>query len=61
MVDSDVTPLIRALSDAAPDVHNVLEILDDLHQLASGLPGAKLLRKRGVEGPVQQHIDQRPG
>jgi hypothetical protein len=55
MVDSDVAPLIRALSDVAPDVHDVLKILDDLHQLASGLPGAKLLRKRGVDDPVQPH------
>jgi len=58
LVEDDVAPLARALVQVAPDLHNVLELLEDLHQLASGLPGAKRLRRRGEDDPDQPDPDQ---
>jgi hypothetical protein len=31
-----------------PDLHAMLQVLDDLHQVLSGLPGARLARGRGA-------------
>jgi hypothetical protein len=51
----------RSVVDQAgpgPDLHNVLKLLEDLHQLASGLPGAKRLRRRGEDDPDQPDPDR---
>jgi len=57
-VEDDVAPLARALVGVAPDLHKVLELLAGLHQLASGLPGAKRLRRRGEDDPDQPDPDR---
>jgi len=58
LVQDDVAPLARALVEVAPDLHNVLELPEDLHQLASGLPGAKRLRRCGEGDPDQPDPDR---
>jgi ABC-type transporter Mla subunit MlaD len=45
-VDDDVLPVVRLLKNVGPELHELLEIVEDLHRLATGLPGAKLLRRR---------------
>ncbi len=45
-VDRDVLPLATQLQAVAPDLHNLLELVEDLHRLVSNLPGAKRLRRR---------------
>ena len=60
-VDSDVLPLMKTLEQVAPDLHGVLELVTDLHRLVSGVPGVKLLRRRGDDDPVQRQAeDQMP-
>ncbi len=50
--------MARALVEVAPDLHNVLELLEDLHQMESGPPGAKRLRRRGEDDPDQHDAVQ---
>ncbi len=46
-VDEDLLPVVRQLRSVGPELHELLEIVADLHRLVSGLPGARLLRRGG--------------
>ena len=47
-VDQEVLPLAQQLKDVGPDLHAVLGLVEELHTLISGVPGAKrLLRRAG--------------
>jgi len=48
-VDRDVLPLLGRLNEMAPDLHALLEAVDDLRRTVAGLPGIGLLRRRGDE------------
>ncbi len=48
-VDNDVLPLAKQLEQVAPDLHQMLELLDDVHRVVSGLPGVGRLRRRGAD------------
>jgi hypothetical protein len=43
---NDVLPVLRRLG---PDVHETMEIVDDVRHIINGLPGARLFRRRGEE------------
>jgi hypothetical protein len=58
-LDSGELPSSRELGQLPPDLHAVLEVLDDLHQVVSGMPGAGLARDRGDE-PHPQVEDPHP-
>ena len=45
----DVMPLLRKLDQVGPDVHSLLEVTEDLRLAIAGLPGLKMLRRRGEE------------
>jgi hypothetical protein len=45
----DVMPLLGKLDQVGPDLHKLLEVTEDLHLAIAGLPGLKLLRRRGEE------------
>jgi hypothetical protein len=45
----DVMPLLGKLDQVGPDLHSLLEVTNDLHLAIIGLPGLKMLRRRGVE------------
>jgi hypothetical protein len=45
----DVMPLLRKLDQVGPDLHNLLAVTQDLHLAIIGLPGLKMLRRRGEE------------
>lgn len=48
-VDRDVLPLLGHLNVMAPDLHALLESVDDLRRAVAGLPGIGLLKRRGDE------------
>lgn len=52
-VEHDVLPMMRQLDRVGPDLHEVLEIVDDLRRVLTGLPGVALLRRRGEDEPPQ--------
>ena len=50
-VETDVLPVLSTLDRVGPDLHEVLEVVEDLRRVITGLPGIGLLRKRGDEEP----------
>lgn len=65
-VDRDVLPLLGKLNDMAPDLHSLLEAVDDLRRTVAGLPGIGLLKRRGDEeigadSSARADGDGRPG
>jgi ABC-type transporter Mla subunit MlaD len=50
-VENDVLPMMRNLDRVGPDLHEVLEVVQDLRRVITGLPGMGLLRRRGDEEP----------
>jgi hypothetical protein len=50
-LENDVLPMLRTLERVGPDVHELLEVADDLRRVITGLPGIGLLRRRGEDEP----------
>ena len=50
-LENDVLPVLRTLERVGPDVHELLEVADDLRRVITGLPGIGLLRRRGEDEP----------
>ena len=50
-LETDVLPMLSKLDRVGPDVHELLEVVEDLRQVVTGLPGIGLLRKRGDDEP----------
>ena len=48
-VISDVLPILATLDKVGPDVHQLLEVTNDVRQAILGIPGFNFLRKRGEE------------
>ena len=46
---NDVMPLLGKLDQVGPDLHKLLAVTEDLHLAIAGLPGLKMLRRRGEE------------
>ena len=46
---SDVLPILATLDKVGPDVHQLLEVTNDVRQAILGIPGFSFLRKRGEE------------
>jgi len=46
-VDRDVLPMLAQLQAVGPDVHELLDIVDDVRRMLAGLPGVALLRRDG--------------
>jgi hypothetical protein len=46
-VENDVLPVMAKLDRVGPDVHELLEVVEDLRRVITGLPGIGLLRRRG--------------
>ncbi len=53
---NDVMPLLNKLDQVGPDLHKLLEVTEDLHLAIAGLPGLKLLRRRGEERTEDHHV-----
>ncbi|MBA3339071.1 MAG: hypothetical protein H0T54_04870 [Geodermatophilaceae bacterium] len=56
-LDEDVFPILTTLDRVAPDLHQLLEITQDLQVAIGGLPGLGWLRKRAEkeEAEAQEH------
>ena len=50
-MDTDLLPVLRTLDRVGPDVHELLEVVEDLRRVVTGLPGVGLLRRRGEAEP----------
>ena len=50
-LENDVLPMLSTLERVGPDVHELLEVADDLRRVITGLPGIGLLRRRGEDEP----------
>jgi hypothetical protein len=48
-MESDIMPLLATLDRVGPDVHELLNQLREVRQAIQGIPGFRLLRKRGEE------------
>jgi hypothetical protein len=48
-VMSDVLPILATLDRVGPDVHQLLEVTNDVRQAILGIPGFNFMRKRGAE------------
>jgi hypothetical protein len=48
-LESGELPSNHQLGQLPPDLHAMLEVLDDLHRVVSGMPGAGLARDRGAD------------
>lgn len=46
-LSNDVMPLLGKLDQVGPDMHSLLEVTRDLHLAISGIPGLRMLRRRG--------------
>ena len=58
--DGDL-PSARALSQIHPDLHALLELLDQVHQVVTGLPGAGRARERGDDPHPRTVVPDVPG
>jgi hypothetical protein len=45
----DVLPLLGKLDQVGPDLHKLLEVTEDLQLAIAGLPGLRMLKRRGEE------------
>lgn len=60
-VETDVLPILHTLDRVGPDVHDLLEVVEDLRRVVTGLPGIGLLRSRGDDDvPPLDHRDEPP-
>jgi hypothetical protein len=52
-VEDDLLPMLARLDRVGPDVHEILEVVEDLRRVVTGLPGVSLFRRRADEEPEQ--------
>jgi hypothetical protein len=45
-LDEDVIPILGSLERVGPDIHELLEVVEDLRRMLAGIPGMRLLRRR---------------
>jgi hypothetical protein len=55
----DVLPLLGKLDQVGPDLHKLLEVTEDLRLAIAGLPGLKMLRRRGEERVEEESFNGR--
>jgi hypothetical protein len=48
-LDRDVIPMMRRLDQVGPDVHALLETVEDLRTMVENLPGMSFVRRRAAE------------
>lgn len=48
-METDVLPILRTLDRVGPDLHEMLEVVEDLRRVVTGFPGIGMLRRRGDE------------
>jgi methyl-accepting chemotaxis protein len=49
----DIMPILGTLDRVGPDLHELLEVANDVRQAIQGIPGFEYLRKRGEEKELE--------
>lgn len=49
----DVLPILATLDRVGPDIHDLLEVANDVRQAILGIPGFDFLRRRGEEKDIE--------
>jgi hypothetical protein len=55
-LNEDVLPILATLRQVGPDLHELLEVANDVRQAILGIPGFEFLRRRG-EGKDSESTD----
>jgi hypothetical protein len=53
---NDVMPLLGTLDKVGPDVHALLDVTRDLHLAVAGIPGLRMLRRRGEDRIAEEEF-----
>jgi ABC-type transporter Mla subunit MlaD len=48
-MEDDIMPILATLDRVGPDVHELLDVLKDVRLAIQGVPGFRLLRRRGAD------------
>jgi hypothetical protein len=48
-LNEDVLPILTTLGQVGPDIHELLEVVNDVRQAILGIPGFDYLRRRGED------------
>ncbi|MBB4760933.1 hypothetical protein ACFQFC_32775 [Amorphoplanes digitatis] len=59
-LSDDVMPLLGTLDKVGPDLHALLDVVRDLRMAIVGIPGLKMLRRRGEEQVAEDEANDRP-
>ncbi|MFY1633468.1 hypothetical protein ACN27F_09335 [Solwaraspora sp. WMMB335] len=61
-IQSDILPILATLDRVGPDIHSLLEVTRDLKLAVAGIPGLRMLRRRGADrlGEDEQVPAQEP-
>jgi hypothetical protein len=59
-VEAGEMPVSRELRQMPRDIHAMLELIDDLHQVVTGVPGADRARARGTDTHPQASAEEQP-
>jgi hypothetical protein len=54
-METDIMPILATLDRVGPDVSELLEVLKDVRQAISGIPGFRFFRRRGEEQEAEEH------
>ena len=54
-METDIMPILATLDRVGPDVHELLDVLKDVRQAISGIPGFNFLRRRGEREESDAH------
>jgi hypothetical protein len=55
---NDVMPLLGTLDKVGPDLHSLLDVTRDLHLAVAGIPGLRMLRRRGEDKRAEEDTDR---
>jgi hypothetical protein len=56
-----VLPVLTTLGDVVPDVHDLLDTVQDMRQVVKGFPGSRLFRRRGAEEIADEEAEAADG
>jgi archaellum component FlaC len=57
-LDEDILPVLESLGDVGTDVHDLVDVVQDLRQIVKGFPGSRLFRRRGAEEIAQEAAEE---
>jgi methyl-accepting chemotaxis protein len=58
-MSEDIMPILATLDRVGPDIHELLEVANDVRQAVLGIPGFSFLRRRGEDKDDDRDRDDR--